>query len=92
MGEVFTSPVLKGTNGLLHVKKVYLNGLLYKNLKIEIKDGMTQSYSCGNYEDEEAGRKYIKENILFHHGSLPIGEFAIGTNTTAYTMARKFNI
>lgn len=92
VGEVFTSPVLKGTNGLLHVKKVYLNGLLYKNLKIEIKDGMTQSYSCGNYEDEEAGRKYIKENILFHHGSLPIGEFAIGTNTTAYTMARKFNI
>ena len=27
VGEVFTSPKLKGTNGLLHVTEVYLNGL-----------------------------------------------------------------
>ena len=26
VGEVFTSPVLEGTNGVLHVSKVYLNG------------------------------------------------------------------
>lgn len=26
VGEVFTSPVLSGTSGLLHVKKVYLEG------------------------------------------------------------------
>ncbi|HCI72911.1 MAG TPA: leucyl aminopeptidase, partial [Lachnospiraceae bacterium] len=35
---------------------------------------------------------YIRENILFHHDSLPMGEFAIGTNTTAYVMARRFGI
>ena len=34
VGEVFTSPVLSGTSGLLHVKKVYLEGLEYRNLKI----------------------------------------------------------
>ena len=34
----------------------------------------------------------IKENILFNHETLPIGEFAIGTNTTAYMMAGKYDI
>ncbi len=41
---------------------------------------------------EEEGRKYIKENILHNRETLPIGEFAIGTNTTAYVMGRKFGI
>ena len=27
-----------------------------------------------------------------HHDTLPMGEFAIGTNTTAYRMARDFDI
>ena len=37
VGEVFTSPVLEGTNGVLHVTKVFLNGLEYKtDYKIEI--------------------------------------------------------
>ena len=35
VGEVFTSPVLEGTNGKLHVGQVYLNGLNYKNLEID---------------------------------------------------------
>ena len=30
--------------------------------------------------------------MLFHHDSLPLGEFAIGTNTTAYVEARKYHI
>ena len=45
-----------------------------------------------NYEREEEGRKYIKENILHNRETLPISEFAIGTNTTAYVMGRKFGI
>ena len=32
VGEVFTSPVLEGTNGVLHVSKVYLNELQYRDL------------------------------------------------------------
>ena len=39
MGEVFTSPKLTGTNGVLHVSSVYLNGLEYKNLMVEFRDG-----------------------------------------------------
>lgn len=92
VGEVFTSPVLKGTEGLLHVKRVFLEGLEYKDLKIWIEDGMVTSYSCENFPTEEENQKYIKDNLLFRFDSLPVGEFAIGTNTVAYTMARKYDI
>lgn len=92
VGEVFTTPRLKGTNGLLHVGKVYLNGLCYKNLRIQFEDGMVTEYSCDNFAEEEEGRKFIKENLLFNRDTLPMGEFAIGTNTTAYVMAAKYDI
>lgn len=92
VGEVFTSPLLKGTNGLLHVSRVYLNELLYLDLKITFKDGMISDYSCKNFNDEVENRKYILENVLHHHETLPMGEFAIGTNTTAYAVARKYQI
>lgn len=92
VGEVFTSPKLEGTNGVLHVTKVYLNELCYHNIKVEFKDGMITSYTCSNFEKEEDNLKYIKENVLYNHESLPMGEFAIGTNTTAYMAARKYNI
>lgn len=92
VGEVFTSPVLTGTEGTLHVTQVYLNELRYENLQITFRDGMIQSYTCTNYDQEEENRKYIKENILHNRETLPIGEFAIGTNTTAYVMGRRFGI
>ncbi len=92
VGEVFTSPVLKGTEGVLHVTQVYLNELRYENLEIVLKDGMVKEYRCSNYETEEENTKYIKENVLYNRETLPVGEFAIGTNTTAYTMGRRYGI
>ena len=92
VGEVFTSPRLTGTEGVLHVTSVYLNELKYKDLEIWFKDGKTTQYSCKNFEQETDNRDYIKQNILFNHESLPMGEFAIGTNTTAYVMAQKYQI
>ncbi len=92
VGEVFTSPRLKGTEGTLHVSRGFLKGLEYRNLEIVFREGMTESYSCSNFEDPEEGKKYIRENLLFHHEQLPMGEFAIGTNTTAYVMAKKYDI
>jgi len=92
VGEVFTSPMLKGTNGILNVSEVYLFGLNYIDLCITFKDGMISDYTCRNFENEEDNRKYIRENLLHNHETLPLGEFAIGTNTTAYRMARDFNI
>lgn len=92
VGEVFTSPVLHGTNGVLHVKKVYLNHLRYENLCMTFEDGMVTDYGCSNYETEEENKKYIRENVLYNRETLPMGEFAIGTNTTAYKMGRKYGI
>ncbi len=91
-GEVFTSPVLKGTNGLLHVSQVYLKGLNFLDLEVHFQDGMIAKASCRNFKTEEENADYISENILFHHDTLPMGEFAIGTNTTAYAMARRYGI
>ena len=92
LGEVFTSPKLTGTNGVLHVSQVYLNELKYNDLEITFENGCIKDYTCKNFETEEENKKYIKENVMFNHDTLPIGEFAIGTNTTAYVMANKYDI
>lgn len=92
VGEVFTSPMLKGTNGILHVSKVFLNGLEYKNLAITFEDGMIHDYTCDNFAKEEDNQAFIRENVLYRHKTLPMGEFAIGTNTTAYVAAKKFGV
>ena len=76
LGEVFTSPVLAGTGGMLHVSKVYLNGLQFCDLKLVFDCGQVIDYSCSNFETEEENRKYIEDNILFHHPKLAMGEFA----------------
>ncbi len=92
VGEVFTSPVLEGTSGTLHVSRVYLDGLEYTDLELTFENGMVTGWRCGNFQDVEQGRRYIYENILKNHESLPLGEFAIGTNTTAYAAAKKYGI
>ena len=92
VGEVFTSPVLEGTTGKLFVSQVYLEEFNYENLEIDFVDGMITEYTCTNFDSEEENKKYIRDNVLKHHETLPMGEFAIGTNTTAYRMARDYNI
>lgn len=92
VGEVFTSPKLTGTHGILNVSEVFLDGLKYVNLKLTFEDGKIADYTCDNYPDTEKNKAYIKENLLGGRDTLPIGEFAIGTNTTAYVMANKYDI
>ncbi|MCR4717671.1 MAG: aminopeptidase [Lachnospiraceae bacterium] len=92
LGEVFTSPVLAGTEGMLNVSSAYLNDLYFKNIKLEFADGKVVDYSCDNYDSLEDNKAFIEENLLRNHKTLPIGEFAIGTNTVAYSMAKKFDI
>ena len=92
VGEVFTSPVLAGTEGLLHVSQVYIGDFQFKNFRMEFKDGKITNYSCDNFTDSEEGKKLIRQQILKNHDTLPMGEFAIGTNTTAYAVAQKYGI
>ena len=92
VGEVFTSPELEGTNGVLHVTQVYLNELGYRNLEMKFEDGKIVSYTCSNFDTEEENKKYIYDNVLYKHDTLPMGEFAIGTNTRAFVMGQKYSI
>ena len=92
LGEVFTSPKLKGTEGILHVSQVYLKDLKYNDLQITFEDGKIKDYTCKNFDTEEENKKFIKQNVMFNHETLPIGEFAIGTNTTAYMVAKKYHV
>ena len=79
VGEVFTSPVLKGTNGTLAVSRVFLNGLEYKNLKVEFSDGRISGYSCSNFASEEENQNFYKGKICYIT-MIPClwGKFAIG--------------
>ena len=56
------------------------------------EDGKVRDYTCTNFDEEEKNKEYIKANVLYHYDSLPLGEFAIGTNTTAYMTAKKYDI
>ena len=106
LGEVFTSPKLAGTEGILNVSSVYVGEIQFKNLMMKFENGRVTDVSCDNFLDvlpedageetiaeaKEAGRKLVVQEIMNQHESLPLGEFAIGTNTTAYAMAEKYQI
>lgn len=92
VGEVFTSPKLEGTEGVLHVKEVFLNGIRFVDLTFDFKDGIIDNISCGNYADKDECKKFIDTYLLFNHETLPMGEFAIGTNTVAYRAIKKYGL
>ena len=73
-GEVFTTPKLTGSCGLLHIPDIYLQDTYFHNLKLWFQDGEIVDYSS-EYEGKE-GKKVVKEKLLNPHDSLPIGEFA----------------
>lgn len=92
LGEVFTSPVLAGTEGLLHVQKVYIDGICFTDLTVQFENGRVVDYSCANMETEEESRKLVRQMIFKNQEHLPMGEFAIGTNTKAYQMGMQYGI
>ena len=92
VGEVFTSPKLTGTEGLLHLPGVFLNDIYFKDLVLRFVDGKVASYNCGNTDDEAANLRLVKDYLLAGRDTLPLGEFAIGTNTTAYAAAEKYHM
>lgn len=92
VGEVFTSPVLSGTEGTLFVGSVYIGDYQFKDLYMEFKDGRVIDYGCANFREEKEGKALVKQVIMKNHESLPMGEFAIGTNTTAYEVAQRYEI
>lgn len=91
-GELFTTPRLQGTDGVLHVHEIYLKGVYFEDLMLTFKDGMIVEYGCGGCGSQEAGKAYVKEHLLQGRETLPMGEFAIGSNTLAYAIARDMDL
>ncbi len=73
-GEVYTAPEKYSVNGkILFDVDSYFRGVVYKNIKFEVKDGKIINYSCN--ENEALG------NILSSdEGASYFGEFAVGLN------------
>lgn len=89
VGEVFTSPKLTGTNGLIHLQRIRIARIQFKDVRIKVENGYAVEYTCdntGNAKEDHA----LMEDVVFHHlKKLPLGEFALGTNTFAYSLAKK---
>ena len=57
------------------------------------RDGMVTEYHCSNFRLRgEEPRVSERDDHETATQSLPIGEFAIGTNTTAYAVSEKYGI
>ena len=52
---------------MLHVSKVYLNELQYKDLELTFSNGMIADYTCKNFEREMENKEYIREKCLYRH-------------------------
>ena len=91
VGEVFTSPKLHGTEGELFVSSVYLSGYRFQDLFIRFENGRAADYGCGGIPEAD-GRQLMETLIFKNQSGLPMGEFAVGTNTTAYAAAKKWGI
>ncbi|MDD4082660.1 MAG: aminopeptidase [Sphaerochaetaceae bacterium] len=91
-GELFTTPELKGTRGKLYIEKIYLNNVPYEKLELDFEDGKIVKSTCKNFENEKENEEYVKQELLQGKKDVTIGEAAIGTNTLAYSVSRKYDI
>lgn len=92
VGEVYTSPYLKGSTGILHVRKARISKIAFQDIRIKFIDGYVSEYSCQNSDNEKENHDLMEEVIFHYRDTLPIGEFALGTNTYAYALAKKDDI
>jgi leucyl aminopeptidase (aminopeptidase T) len=91
-GEVFTTPLLNDTSGLLHLDRFLFEGHTFLDLTLHIADGYIDSYDCANFENAEDNAQFLINHLFAGHTTLPIGEFAIGTNTRAYSVVRQYDL
>lgn len=75
-GEVFTAPVKESVNGVIqyNTDSPY-DGKIYRNIRLEFKDGKIVNASCEGESNEELNKIFDSDE-----GSRYIGEFALGLN------------
>lgn len=75
-GEIFTSPVEEGTNGIVYFDyPAIYRGSEAEKIRLEFKDGKVINASA------EKGEAFFLSMINQDEGARRLGEFAIGTNT-----------
>lgn len=90
VGEVYTTPKLDGTNGVIHLQQIRIAKIQFKNVCLKVNNGYVVKYSCENDNDN---KMELMEDVVMHHRlRMPLGEFALGTNTYAYYLAKKDGI
>lgn len=75
-GEVFTAPVKNSVNGFIqyNTDSPY-DGKIYKNIRLEFKDGKIVNATCENGDNESLNKIFDSDE-----GSRYVGEFALGLN------------
>jgi len=75
-GEVFTAPVKNSVNGVIqyNTDSPY-DGKIYKNIRLEFKDGKIVNATCENGDNESLNKIFDSDE-----GSRYVGEFALGLN------------
>ncbi len=91
-GEIYTTPRLAGTNGLLHIEKLSYRGYSFENLKLTFEDGLVSSWSCSDCPDAEEGSRLMAEVLFAPLETLPLGQLSIGTNTALCCLAERYSL
>ena len=75
-GEIYTAPVKKSVNGVItyNTTSTY-RGEIFKNIKLEFKDGKIMNASC-----EVGNEEKLLEIFQTDEGSRYVGEFSLGLN------------
>lgn len=91
-GEIYCTPNLNGTNGIIHLNKTFINNDVIVDLFLKIENGMIVEYNCKNFLTEEENIKFLDEKLFENKGRMPISEFAIGTNKKLYDLLKSYHL
>ncbi|MCF0136491.1 MAG: hypothetical protein HUJ69_08740 [Lachnospiraceae bacterium] len=77
-GHVYTLPQKAETNGLLHLPRTVIDGVEYKDLRLNFEDGVLKSCSAAGFEDPEEEGKFLREKLLHGVSETELKELALG--------------
>ena len=85
-GEIFTTPKLSGTTGLYHISESFLRGHVFHGLRLRFQDGYLLEASCVEGDD------YLRTHLFDISIPITMGEFAVGTNTKVFSLAKHYEL
>ena len=68
------------------MEEICLKGIFYHDLRLTFKDGWVVDATC------KEGKEYVMNRLLYPYQQVTMGEFAIGSNTKAYSIAHRYQL